>query len=756
MPRPSLLGADKKPQRLTLKQLASYDDILTDALVDHVSPPPPARPRVALRQRSTDICLPQTFYWTTIPKNRPSYHPSRGIKENEVTRIIQSHLVVTPDVVVAEAKLLGLDGLKRYCNQLATQKEKDDFKAHLRRYMAIYLPDCPFEVNATNRYTIVTQEASITARCLIQRNHPIRYLVGTQVVITPEEEADMTLKKKDFSMVVSSRRKNTSLFMGPARFANHDCNANARLVTKGQSAIEVIACRDIEVGEEITVTYGENYFGEDNCECLCQTCETRLVNGWAPVYGQPHIAGSVEDSPSAEGYSLRRRRRESTCDVSRSSSVTPTMRPRVPKCQKTLARQLSNLASIPAPFTTIAPVVGVGRKRRRNPETETETETTWTPPITPFAKQAKQGHYKIHSPPVGTTASSECSNSDAGHSPLASETSSASAVVTDATSPESVCAEPETLSPVPSLVDQEPRALKQEPEVNSISVDQIPEVETTAGSIIIDTPCVLPTIECVSPANMASSEADMMATSLTGAPMLAGPKTNEAEGASAVQTADASDTSLSGLQESPHSAVVALEADALMLDDSDEKSITTAAQSSADRKGLARLTHHKQRKPGDYTLTPVLLAEPNSAWIYCMNCNTAFVQPNAYYTKSSCPRCERHSKLYGYAWPKTQSSGRGDKEERVLDHRTVHRFLDPEDEARARGRLYWKDALAMKEPKASISKAGKSSTVASEDGYTQSKFESLVKPTPGHAKEEQDARRRSGRSRRPSSKLVTA
>ncbi|KAK2066706.1 hypothetical protein P8C59_000497 [Phyllachora maydis] len=510
MPRPSLLGADKKPQRLTLKQLASYDDILTDALVDH------------------------TFYWTTIPKNRPSYHPSRGIKENEVTRIIQSHLVVTPDVVVAEAKLLGLDGLKRYCNQLATQKEKDDFKAHLRRYMAIYLPDCPFEVNATNRYTIVTQEASITARCLIQRNHPIRYLVGTQVVITPEEEADMTLKKKDFSMVVSSRRKNTSLFMGPARFANHDCNANARLVTKGQSAIEVIACRDIEVGEEITVTYGENYFGEDNCE----------------LYGQPHIAGSVEDSPSAEGYSLRRRR--------------------------------------------------------------------------------------------------------------------------------------------------QPRALKQEPEVNSISVDQIPEVETTAGSIIIDTPCVLPTIESLG------------------------------------------------------------KADALMLDDSDEKSITTAAQSSADRKGLARLTHHKQRKPGDYTLTPVLLAEPNSAWIYCMNCNTAFVQPNAYYTKSSCPRCERHSKLYGYAWPKTQSSGRGDKEERVLDHRTVHRFLDPEDEARARGRLYWKDALAMKEPKASISKAGKSSTVASEDGYTQSKFESLVKPTPGHAKEEQDARRRSGRSRRPSSKLVTA
>lgn len=28
-----------KKQRLTLAQLASYDDVLTDALVDHVGPP---------------------------------------------------------------------------------------------------------------------------------------------------------------------------------------------------------------------------------------------------------------------------------------------------------------------------------------------------------------------------------------------------------------------------------------------------------------------------------------------------------------------------------------------------------------------------------------------------------------------------------------------------------------------------------------------------------------------------------------------
>jgi histone-lysine N-methyltransferase SUV420H len=93
----------------------------------------------------------------------------------------------------------------------------------------------------------------------------------------------------------------------------------------------------------------------------------------------------------------------------------------------------------------------------------------------------------------------------------------------------------------------------------------------------------------------------------------------------------------------------------------------------------------KTRVPGDYTLTPLLLSEPEMAWITCTNCSSTFVQQNAYYTRSSCSRCERHSKLYGYVWPKTEKTGARD-EERVMDHRTIHRFLDAEAEAMARGR----------------------------------------------------------------------
>jgi histone-lysine N-methyltransferase SUV420H len=96
----------------------------------------------------------------------------------------------------------------------------------------------------------------------------------------------------------------------------------------------------------------------------------------------------------------------------------------------------------------------------------------------------------------------------------------------------------------------------------------------------------------------------------------------------------------------------------------------------------------KVRVPGDYVLTSALLAEPASSWIVCKICEEAFVQKDAYFTRSSCPRCERHSKLYGYMWPKTDKEGKHDTEERVLDHRTVHRFVKPQEERdiRKRGR----------------------------------------------------------------------
>ncbi|KAK0639550.1 hypothetical protein B0T16DRAFT_395261 [Cercophora newfieldiana] len=646
--------AASKRQRLTLLQLSSYDDILTDALVD------------------------QAYYWTTIPKNRTSYHPSRGIKEEEVTKIIQTDLIVTPNLSVAEEKLLATSGLKRFCNSLKTPKEKEDFKAHLRRYMSIYLPDCPFEVNTTNRYTINSLEASVTARRYIRRNETIKYLAGIQVVITPEEEADMALRKKDFSLVVSSRSKSTSLFMGPARFANHDCNANARLVTKGQAAIEIIACRDIEVGEEITVSYSESYFGEDNCECLCYTCEGKGVNGWKSDDSTPSIQNSIETdiTIAAQGYSLRRRRRDDSVagTGSRAPSVTPDIRPRVLKGQRS-QRMLGDRAS------SVDSTAFCGSGASRTATAKRKRDLALTPPTTP-AKKQKTIDYDAVPIPLEPASSRESSETALTQDSVMSEVDNGT--ITEATSPDVESPAPQVMSPDPTPLKPTIGSIKCEEEAIEIHVQAISEATLSSGEAAPSSTPIL------TPKTISLSEA---ANSILTTGQL--PKVVDSFGVSGVSTLEAKcEDDTMATDETPTKAPTR-----------GRKATRTATpRSGAKSKPRETLTSRSpsvvsstpRRTPGDYTLTAVLLRwMPEAAWVYCTVCTTAFVQQDAYYTKVNCPRCERHSKLYGYVWPKTEPTGPGDREERILDHRLVHRFLDPEDEARIRGRKYWRERSSV-------------------------------------------------------------
>ncbi|KAK0388974.1 hypothetical protein NLU13_2551 [Sarocladium strictum] len=591
-----------KRQPLTLNQLASYDDILTDALVDHM------------------------YYWTSIPKNRPSYHPSRGVREEEIAKIIQDEVVLRKDLDAAEKRLIATDGIRRFMNGLKTDKEKSDFRRHLRRYAQIYMPDCPFEVNATNRYTIVTFEAALTARRPIRRNEAIKYLSGIQVNITPEEEQEISVRKKDFSIVVSSRSKCTSLFMGPARFANHDCGANAKLMTTSNAGIEIVAVRPIEIGEEITVTYGDSYFGEDNCECLCKTCEDNQVNGWAPEDGSAVVRRSIEEDKS-DTYSLRRRRRDdSIAGSSRTSSVNPELRPRIRRFGRRSSRFDLAAESVavesPAPDETPR-----GRKR--------PIDVLATPPFTPAKK------LKHLLDPAARPVSRSSSASGSGSS------SNGDAVETDVTSPEKES--PERVLQTP--LKQPTAALETNESLHSLVAPVSPQSSVGKAS---------PTKES---GKNTGGMADLSGESL---PAILDAATREAEEVAPIAV-----------------SIETIEAGQAAEEEDGEPK----------RKKYQRRIFIKQptpparaRQPGDYVLTPLLLSEPDSAWIQCTICDTYFIQRDAYFTRSSCQRCERHSKIYGYVWPKTEKAGFGDKEERVLDHRTIHRFLDAEGERKARGR----------------------------------------------------------------------
>ncbi|KAM0820371.1 putative Histone-lysine N-methyltransferase SET9 [Seiridium cardinale] len=683
MPPATATVAKKQP--LTLDQISKYDDILTDCLVD------------------------QTFYSSTIPKNRTTYHPSRGLKEEEITKIIQQHLIVEPDLDLAVEKLLALDGLRKFHNGLRTAKEKDDFRKHLRRYAQIYLPDCPFEVSTTNRYTIVTYEAAVTARRFIKRGESVKYLSGIQVLITAKEEDEMTKRKKDFSIVVSSRNKCASLFMGPARFANHDCDANARLVITSQSTIEIFATKNIEVGDEITVTYGENYFGEDNCECLCHTCETNLANGWAQSEGEAPEPGlvktSIEDTLE-EGYRLRRRRRDdSTARSSRTPSRTPDVRHRVSRSRTKLLKEDSRRASL---TRSPAPEARLRQMRKR------EFEMLSSPPVTP-AKRQKSMQFDdapISAPEEITRKSNDGEASGLESVGSASESNSGESPMTDVTTPDEEMREPE----LPELSLQSPNPTPKK----SI----FPELKLEESDFVLS--------GVQASASQERTRSDPV-PGLEGAPPAKGiPAAVIPDMRTCVEIIPPEDLNLviipppltpaAGTTESVHVAFTPGPADRQPADEPIKRGRgrpkgSTKAKKLADRaaaKAIVQTTVVQQpqaprgarshspesisddgtsttksvRKPGDYTLTPLLLPESQSAWNWCRVCDDPFVQHDAYFTRAYCPRCERHSKLYGYQWPKTQKEGKKDKEERVLDHREIHRFLDPEEEARVRGRKY--------------------------------------------------------------------
>lgn len=709
MPKMPGASSGAKKHTLNLAQLSSYDDMLTDALVD------------------------RAWYWTTIPKNRTSYHPSRGVKEDEISKLIQTHLIVTPNVDLAEEKLLATDGLRRFYNALKTPQEKADFRQHLRRYMQIYLPDCPFEVSSTNRYTVTTHEASIVARRPLKRNETVKYLSGIQVVITPEEEEVLSSRKKDFSIVVSSRNRMASLFMGPARFANHDCGANAKLVITGQAGIDIVAVRRIEVGEEITVTYGENYFGENNCECLCQTCENNLVNGWKQPDGVVPVKKSIEDDLLAsQGYNTRGRHRFGRGESSsRTPSVNPDLRPKVRK------GKLKQLRIADRASTTESSLAGEAETTARR---KRGRESLATPPVTPSKKQ-KTTKYEIR--PVPGMAADRSASSDAESAGLLSrsDSSNGEAVLTDVTTPEDttdpadVPSEPEQVALAVGNLKQEQDvadltsgalrgvapfiepASAQRPPVPPLRTPQMPKARGLSIYDILNTPSEAATPDSRTPIDRFAAafglqnstrpagssgvpEVETQQSAVVEEPVSPSPVVTQdpEEAVNSVETGTAADTPAKRGRGRPRKhpkpdagpaqeASVVVSAPVAGPEDGND---AHDGQHHEERDGqhspapVSKPVPH--REPGDYQLTPRLLAEPDMAWVRCSNCTTAFVQQNAYYTRSSCPRCERHSKLYGYIWPKTQPDGPWDKEERVLDHRTVHRFLATSDELVVRGR----------------------------------------------------------------------
>ena len=494
--------------------------------------------------------------------------------------------------------------------------------------MNTYMCDCPFEISTTNRYTIFTHEAAIIARKEIQRGEVIKYLSGMQVPMSKEEERTLDVTRRDFSIVMSSRKKSPSLFLGPARFANHDCEANARLSTVGPNGMQVVATTHIEAGSEITVTYGDDYFGINNCECLCSTCERLERNGWNAMgsflaNNEDDLCANINPEPDSQQqpYSFRRKRkyvRDNECISSR-----------VGKSEAD----------------------GVEPKRARigcNEVKHPEDDCLHKP-----RGQLKRVKKDLSNYRVGKSSFSKDNGSDIYMAFPTGE---------------------------PNIFDESCYNLPTPEESENTNRSRSSSLGRPNSHFTHNDHLVQPETPDVTPQNRDFTE-------ITGS--LTSKKPIDCDLTSDIRPS--LQDSISGVECRPESCK-ALNIVASGSQPSDAKyGFDEVPQNEASNLHAIESTEPlslRGRVPGDWTMTPLLLSARYSRWVTCRNCDADFVQQDAYLTRAHCPRCERHSKLYGYAWPKTEKSGRNDSEERIMDHRTIHRFVRPEEERKIRkGRL---------------------------------------------------------------------
>lgn len=678
--------------------------------------------------------------------------------EADVCKTIQQYVIINKDPTTAHEKLLQLAGLAKYLRGLKTEDEKEHFRRHLRKYVNMYLADSPFEVGTTNRYTITTAEAAIIARKPLRKGESIKYLTGIQVEMTEKEEYELG-KNNDFSVVMSSRRKRPSLFLGPARFANHDCDSNAKLTTTGPHGIHIVACKEIALGDEITVTYGDDYFGEDNCECLCGTCERLQRNGWDPRGPIVHDDSSDEEDSDDNGEgSAAPAGREAQASSSNKRKLKEEddldneLSRKAPRMQKSIGedgterdrrgrfsgkatakgsrgassstRPLSKTEDSDVTLNRVLQLLGMVADRQERQKrgatveaksfSAAERSTPSSDQDLPFSasrlhsessSKRKEGALPfVTRKPIDSRYDSPKMSSIEAEQDLGNEETTPKSMlpsinkersrsnlrnVINANEPSDLYSLPASPAPCDNSIvvikrgRGRPRKYPR-PEDETAGPSSPSSYATDAASSTSSAPSSATSVETFAAGTIAQGICEMLteepdmeeasvkvtiSTSETGSPRTrtraAVVKENQAE-QSQLLSPEKADRGRDSLRKSPRSG--------------DATPIRSIEKIETLEDSEAEVKRGEARKPGDYTLCKALLATTYHRWVECRNCDEHFVQDEAFLTRIACPRCERHSKLYGYYWPKTDKENKNDKEERVLDHRTIHRFIDPEEE----------------------------------------------------------------------------
>ncbi|ORX52485.1 hypothetical protein DM01DRAFT_1336859 [Hesseltinella vesiculosa] len=263
----------------------------------------------------SDIFLDSQFLWFDTAKLNGDHRRPR-IRSDKVLKVIQDQVLTTGKTETAVKELLKMDYFRHFLSSKPSRHQQE-FLQHMKRYLNLYLPSAGFEIADTRRYGGAGRrvEACVIVTKDCSAGDPLPFCTGAIAHLAPGQEKDLQKGNHDISVLWSSTRQSNCLFLGPARFVNHDCDPNAKFVAVGPNSVSFQALKNIKCGDELTAFYGRHYFGENNCDCRCGTCEENQQGFFTPqdpALSPPVQSNARKRKHSAGAAELKRHRKRSS------------------------------------------------------------------------------------------------------------------------------------------------------------------------------------------------------------------------------------------------------------------------------------------------------------------------------------------------------------------------------------------------------------------------------------------------------------